>query len=109
LEAVGGTLTGREDVAWANPLWFLADIDEIEKTPLQERMPFLNTYRMLRHGASMFPCPRKPGAAYVVCMQLQPGTHLTELQILEFLRKEVGERATAPIAGRRPPRPGGSL
>ena len=29
----------------------LADVDEIEKVPFEERLPFFNTYEMLQKGA----------------------------------------------------------
>ena len=33
----------------------ISDIKEIEKVPLEERMPFFNTYDMLKHGAAIDP------------------------------------------------------
>jgi len=33
----------------------LADIEAYEKTPIQERLPFLNTYDLIKHGTAINP------------------------------------------------------
>jgi fatty-acyl-CoA synthase len=33
----------------------IADLEEIEETPIQERLPFFNTYDLIKHGASLNP------------------------------------------------------
>lgn len=33
----------------------LADVEAIEKTPIQERLPFFNTYDLIKHGAAIDP------------------------------------------------------
>jgi fatty-acyl-CoA synthase len=41
----------------------LSDIEEIEKTPLEQRMAFFNTYDLLRHGTSIR--PEAPAVGFV--------------------------------------------
>ena len=59
----------------------LADIEEFEKIPIEERLPFFNTYDLIKHGAAIN--PEAPAISF-----FQSGadyTNPTEITYREFL------------------------